>query len=67
MAHDHHDLVLSQLYGQNGLVDFDLIDLSELVIIPDDDFSVRVLTIAGASHECYDLIPEQELNDFDVT
>ena len=67
MAHNHDNLVWSQFHGKNRLVDFDLIDLPELVIIPNNDFGVRVLTIARSSDKCDDLGPEQKLYDLDVT
>lgn len=66
MAHNYHDFVLSQFHGKNGLVNFDLINLPELVIIPDNDFGVGVLTIARASDKRDDLVSKQELHDLDV-
>ncbi len=67
IAHDNDNFVLSEFDGEHGQIELDFIDLAELVIVPNYDFSVGVLAVVMTTHQGNYLVSKQELCNHNAT
>ncbi len=67
VAHNYNYFVWTKFNCKYSTVKIDFIDLSKLVVVPDNYFGVWILAIVTAADQCDDLVPKKELCDCNTT